>query len=158
MSYLVSNGEKQSPLCTVENVPPQAPSWWFHPQNQTGMWCESPSHSCKREEEYVDKRLQQRVYQLTSTTCEPGNGNSHHCLHYRFAVLKLHGFLPFFFFLYTIIQIQLPLEYHVVMVILGKWVDFSHRIISIISSDETIPGNHLKKKPFQCKQNENVSF
>lgn len=101
MSYLVCNGEKQSPLCTVENVPPQAPSWWFHPQNQTGTWCESPSHSCKREEEYVDKRLQQRVYQLTRTTCEPGNGNSHHCLHYRFAVLKLHGFLPFFFFLYN---------------------------------------------------------
>lgn len=101
MSYLVCNGEKQSPLCTVENVPPQAPSWWFHPQNQTGTWCESPSHSCKREEEDVDTRLQQRVYQLTSTTCEPGNGNSHHCLHYRFAVLKLHGFLPFFFFLYN---------------------------------------------------------
>lgn len=101
MSYLVCNSEKQSPLCTVENVPLQAPSWWFHPQNQTGTWCESPSHSCKREEEYVDKRLQQRVYQLTSTTCEPGNGNSHHCLHYRFAVLKLHGFLPFFFYFYN---------------------------------------------------------
>lgn len=144
MSYLVCNGKKQSPLCTVENVPPQAPSWWFHPQNQTGTWCESPSHSCKREEEDVDSRLQQRVYQLTSTTCEPGNGNSHHCLHYRFAVLKL--------------QIQLPLEYHVVMVILGKWVDFSHRIISIISSDETIPENHLKQKPSSCKQIKNVSF
>lgn len=158
MSYLVCNGEKQSPLCTVENVPPQAPSWWFHPQNQTGTWCESPSHSCKREEEDVDTRLQQRVYQLTSTTCEPGNGNSHHCLHYRFAVLKLHGFLPFFFFFITIKQIQLPLEYHVVMVILGKWVDFSHRIISIISSDETIPGNHLKKNLLSANKTKMWAF
>lgn len=159
MSYLVCNGEKQSPLCTVENVPPQAPSWWFHPQNQTGTWCESPSHSCKREEEYDDSRLQQRVYQLTSTTCEPGNGNSHHCLHYRFAVLKLHGFLPsFFFFLYNYTDTT------------ASGISRSYgntRKMSRFFPQDNI--NHfiwwnnswesfLKKTPSQCKQNENVSF
>lgn len=101
-SYLVCNGEKQSPRRpVVDTPPPQAPSRWFHPQNQTGTRCERPSNSCKREEEDVT-RLQQRIYQLTSTTCEPGNGNSHHCLHYRFAVLQLASSLAFFFF--TIIQ------------------------------------------------------
>lgn len=107
-SYLVCNGEKQSRWSIVERVQsqalPQVPPWLFHPQNQTGTWCESP-HSCKREEE-DDTCLQQRIYQLTSTTCEPGNGNSHHCLHYRFAVLQLASSLFFFFFFYNYIDIN----------------------------------------------------